>query len=200
MTIARNRVNGSFRGDLRRQARILDDFCNIAGEGRASRASFFPLERRGRVDLACIVVQGGRMRRTFRLLTLSAAVAVASSGCALQDTRYDYSRNGLPFADFDESILDWNFPTPTSQGPLLPPERLRPTRPAIGVPWANGNPMPWSNQTPISDSVNAPSTGSHDSTSCEGECAAAAQASDTGPTADLRGARLDGSGQPSGKL
>ena len=74
--------------------------------------------------------------RTFRLLALGAAAAVLASGCALQDTRYDYSRNALPFADYDESILDWNFPTSTSQGPLLPPERLHPWRPAIGVPWA----------------------------------------------------------------
>jgi hypothetical protein len=50
--------------------------------------------------------EGVPIARTFRLLTLGAAVAVLASGCALQDTRYDYSRNALPFADYDESILD----------------------------------------------------------------------------------------------
>jgi len=71
------------------------------------------------------------------------AAAVLLSGCALQDTRYDYSRMAAGLGNYDESILDWNFPTTTNQGPLLPPERLRPIRPAIGVPWATANPMPW---------------------------------------------------------
>ena len=113
------------------------------------------------------------MSRSFRLLALGAAVVALTSGCALQDTRYDYSRNGLPFADYDTSILDWNFPTATNQGPLTAPERLRPWRPAIGVPWANGNPMPWSNMTPVSDSASVPSAGSHDApVACEASCAA----------------------------
>ena len=111
------------------------------------------------------------MSRKLRWLALTAA-AVLASGCALQDTRYDYSRSALPFADYDESILDWNFPTTTNQGLLTPPERLRPWRPAVGVPWANGNPMPWNNQTPISDSASLPSAGSHDGAAvCESACA-----------------------------
>ena len=49
------------------------------------------------------------------------AAAVFLSGCALQDTRYDYSRMAAGLGNYDESILDWNFPTTTNQGPLLPP-------------------------------------------------------------------------------
>jgi hypothetical protein len=80
------------------------------------------------------------MRRTRRLIV---AIAVLVSGCAVQDTRYDYSRLAAGLGDYDESIIDWNFPTSTNLGPLLPPERLRPVRPAIGVPWATTDPMPW---------------------------------------------------------
>ncbi len=112
------------------------------------------------------------MSRMLRWLALG-TLTVLASGCALQDTRYDYSRNGLPFSAYDESILDWNFPTATSQGPLLPPEPLQPWRPAVGVPWANGNPMPWSNQTPITDAPRAPSAGPHEAAvACDGDCAA----------------------------
>jgi hypothetical protein len=72
------------------------------------------------------------------------AVAVLLSGCALQDSRYDYSGASAGFGpDYEQTILDWNFPTTHNQGPLLAPERFRPVRPAIGVPWATGNPMPW---------------------------------------------------------
>lgn len=72
------------------------------------------------------------------------AVAVLLSGCALQDSRYDYSGGSAGFGpDYEQSILDWNFPTTHNQGPLLAPERFRPVRPAIGVPWATDNPMPW---------------------------------------------------------
>jgi hypothetical protein len=80
------------------------------------------------------------MHCTRRLIV---AIAVLVSGCALQDTRYDYSRLAAGLGDYDESIIDWNFPTSTNQGPLLAPERFRPVRPAIGVPWATSDPMPW---------------------------------------------------------
>ncbi|HET9046991.1 MAG TPA: hypothetical protein VFO33_08540 [Casimicrobiaceae bacterium] len=116
------------------------------------------------------------MSRTLRWLAL-AAVAVLAPGCALYDTRYDYSRSALPFADYDESILDWNFPTTTNQGLLTPPERLHPWRPAVGVPWANGDLAPWNRQTPISDSASLPSAGSHDGTAaCESACVDAPEA------------------------
>jgi hypothetical protein len=139
------------------------------------------------------------MSRTFRWLALCSAVAAVSSGCALQDTRYDYSRNGLPFADFDESILDWNFPTATSQGLLLPPERLRPVRPAIGVPWATGNPMPWSNMAPISDAASAPSASAHDSPSCDGDCETAPQVSLADADAGVHDAGLHDTDVPRGR-
>jgi hypothetical protein len=72
------------------------------------------------------------------------AIVVLLSGCALQDTRYDNSGIAAGFGpDYDQTIIDWNFPTSHNQGPLLAPERFRPVRPAIGVPWATGNPMPW---------------------------------------------------------
>jgi hypothetical protein len=140
--------------------------------------------------------EGSPIGRTFRLLALAAAVTVLASGCALQDTRYDYSRNAMPFADYDESILDWNFPTTTNQGLLTAPERLQPWRPAIGVPWANGNPMPWSNQMPVSDSASEQSAGPHDSlvdsaVACDDDCAAAAMAP-LAPRADAGAGVRDG--------
>ncbi|MET0204726.1 MAG: hypothetical protein ABWY07_01575 [Burkholderiales bacterium] len=140
--------------------------------------------------------EGVPIARTFRLLAVGAAAAVLASGCALQDTRYDYSRNALPFADYDESILDWNFPTTTSQGPLLPPERLYPWRPAIGVPWANGDPMRWNNQMPASESASEQSAGSHDpagdsTVACEDDCAAQPDLS-LAPRADAAAGVRDG--------
>jgi hypothetical protein len=140
--------------------------------------------------------EGVRIARTFRVLALGAAAAVLASGCALQDTRYDYSRNALPFADYDESILDWNFPTTTNQGLLTPPERLYPWRPAIGVPWANGNPMPWNNQMPASESASEQSAGSHDPAgdspvACEDDCTAQTDPS-LAPRADAAARVRDG--------
>ena len=83
------------------------------------------------------------MRSTARLAVLALAGAVLVSGCALRDPRdsYAYGRSdGLWDADYD-FLLDWNFPTATNQGPLLAPQRFHPERPAIGVPWATGNPL-----------------------------------------------------------
>lgn len=101
------------------------------------------------------------MRHSSRLLVgLSAALLI--SGCALTDSRYDNSRLAAGLGDYDESIIDWNFPTSTNQGPLLPPQRFRPFPPAIGVPWAtNGEPPPSPNLVPISD-ARPPSSGSAD--------------------------------------
>ena len=109
------------------------------------------------------------MHRKSRLLI---AVAVLISGCALQDTRYDYSGVAAGFGpDYEQTILDWNFPTTLNQGPLLPPERLHPVRPAIGVPWATGNPMPWRHDSrariaridagSVASQGAVPSTGAH---------------------------------------
>lgn len=119
------------------------------------------------------------MSRSSRL-ALGVAVTLLASGCALQDTRYDYSRAGTPFADYDETIIDWNFPTSANQGILTAPERLHPWRPALGVPWAYGNPQtPSPVQPPIfsptSDGASAPADASHDAAiACDEACAAPA--------------------------
>ena len=83
------------------------------------------------------------MRFARRLVLAALAGAVLVSGCALRDPRdsYAYGRtDGLWDADYD-FLLDWRFPTTASEGPLLPVQRFRPGRPAIGVPWATGNPL-----------------------------------------------------------
>jgi hypothetical protein len=84
------------------------------------------------------------MRSARRRLVLAAlAGTVLVSGCALRDARdsYAYGRtDGLWGADSD-FLMDWRFPTTANQGPLLPPQRFVPGRPAIGVPWATGNPL-----------------------------------------------------------
>ena len=92
------------------------------------------------------------MRSMYRLL-IGAAAATLVSGCALQDSRYDNSRLAAGLGDYDGSIIDWNFPTSTNQGPLLPPERFRPWPAAIGVPWATSGDAPPSRNdlTPLSD-------------------------------------------------
>jgi hypothetical protein len=112
------------------------------------------------------------MRLRFRPLWLAAATLVFTSGCALQSTRYDYSRLAAGLGDYDESIIDWNFPTSTNQGPLLPPQRFRPYPPALGVPWATGNPMPWDRtQAPASDAAAQADPAGHEAThGCAAPC------------------------------
>ena|SRR5207302_10010758 len=108
------------------------------------------------------------MRHTRRLIV---AVAVLISGCAVQDTRYDYSRLAAGLGDYDESIIDWNFPTSTSQGPLLAPERFRPVRPAIGVPWATSDPMPWRQGDGVMPEGTSTGAAPHDATpACGNNC------------------------------
>jgi len=83
------------------------------------------------------------MRSAHRLVVAALAGAVLVSGCALRDPRdgYAYGRtDGLWDSDYD-LLLEWNFPTTANQGPLLAPQRFKPGRPAIGVPWATGNPL-----------------------------------------------------------
>jgi hypothetical protein len=83
------------------------------------------------------------MRSSVRLGLIALAGALVVSGCALRDPRdsYAYGRSdGLWDAEYD-FLLDWNFPTAANQGPLLAPQRFKPERPAIGVPWATGNPL-----------------------------------------------------------
>src|SRR5205085_5787703 len=108
------------------------------------------------------------MHRKNRLLI---AIAVLISGCALQDTRYDNSGVAAGFGpDYNQSIIDWNFPTSTNQGPLLPPERFRPVRPAIGVPWATSDPAPWRYGDRSSPAGPTSGSAAHDSTPCAVDC------------------------------
>jgi len=83
------------------------------------------------------------MLRPARLCVLALLGALLVSGCALRDPRdsYAYGRvaDGLWDADYD-LLLDWNYPTTANQGPLEAPKRFHPDKPAIGVPWATGNP------------------------------------------------------------
>jgi hypothetical protein len=84
------------------------------------------------------------MRNPARLCVLALLGALLVSGCALRDPRdsYAYGRvaDGLWDAEYD-ILIDWNFPTSSNQGPLEAPKRFRPEKPAIGVPWATGNPL-----------------------------------------------------------
>ena len=127
------------------------------------------------------------MRRTRRLIV---AVAVLVSGCALQDTRYDYSRLAAGLGDYDESIIDWNFPTSTNLGPLLPPERFRPVRPAIGVPWATSDPMPWRQSDGLMPAT-AGATPDDATPACASNCdGAVASPDETTPRIDARAREL----------
>ena len=122
----------------------------------------------------------------MRKLRFVVATALLVSGCALQDTRYDYSRLSAGLGDYDESILDWNFPTSTNQGPLLPPERFRPWRPAIGVPWATGDWMPWQQGMQPPPKQKFEFAPAHDERSpCANDCGAPLA------TADVEGADAD---------
>lgn len=117
------------------------------------------------------------MSRTSRL-ALGVAVTLLASGCAMQDTRYDYSSAGTPFADYDQTIIDWNFPTSANQGLLTAPERLHAWRPALGVPWAYGNPQAPSPVqpalfSPLFDGASSPVAAPNDAAvACDDGCAA----------------------------
>ena len=128
------------------------------------------------------------MRPMYRLL-IGAAATMFVSGCALQDSRYDNSRLAAGLGDYDESIIDWNFPTSTNQGPLLPPQRFRPWPAAIGVPWGtDGNAPPSRNDlTPLSD-AGAPAQAALDDTprACASECDASTSTMDADPRVDAR--------------
>ena len=95
------------------------------------------------------------MRRLIEMLLLACVAAVLLSGCALRVSRDDFNRFNAILEPEDWNIIDWRFPTSVSQGPLEGPKRLRPEYPAIGVPWATGNPItfppPDTKQTPLRD-------------------------------------------------
>jgi hypothetical protein len=137
------------------------------------------------------------MHLPVRLGVAALVGALLVSGCALRDPRDSYaygrSSDGLWDADYD-LLLDWNFPTSSSLGPVEAPKRFKPERPAIGVPWATGNPL-----RPL-DAAQAPGSESGDAVAFSvhpGEAAAdatttpaiAAHASDG--VVDVRGARVE---------
>jgi hypothetical protein len=84
------------------------------------------------------------MHYPVRLCAIAVCGVLLVSGCALRDPRdsYAYGRvsDGLWDAEYD-LLIDWNYPTSSNQGPLVAPQRFKPERPAIGVPWATGNPL-----------------------------------------------------------
>ena len=94
------------------------------------------------------------MGSSLRFSVLALLGALLVSGCALRDPRdsYAYGRvaDGLWDADYD-ILIDWNYPTSANQGRLEAPKRFRPEKPAIGVPWATGNPI-----APPKDTAQAP--------------------------------------------
>jgi hypothetical protein len=98
------------------------------------------------------------MRLPVRLCLAALAGALLVSGCALRDARdsYAYGRtsDGLWDAEPD-FLLDWRFPTSQNLGPVEAPQRFKPERPAIGVPWATGNPVapPTVGQAPALESA-----------------------------------------------
>jgi len=127
------------------------------------------------------------MRHRYRLM-IGVAVAALSSGCALQDSRYDNSRLAAGLGDYDESIIDWNFPTSTNQGLLLPPQRFRPWRPAIGVPWATPSDTPplRPDQAPAREGASAPETGDDARHGCTQDCEVAPPRADLDRRLDAR--------------
>ena len=133
------------------------------------------------------------MRSAHRLVVAALAGAVLVSGCALRDPRdgYAYGRtDGLWDSDYD-LLLEWNFPTTANQGPLLAPQRFKPGRPAIGVPWATGNPLvPRDADLAPSAEAAAPGvTASDDADDVALPVGESAAASDAAPVARVAAAR-----------
>ena len=117
------------------------------------------------------------MHLRIRPLWLAAAALVMISGCAGQ--RYDYTGSYAGAGEYYPSIIDWNFPTTTSQGPLEPPQRLIGYRPAIGVPWATGEPLPWRNNlAPAPDAAPRSDAPHEDVDACATDCNAVTLADD----------------------
>jgi hypothetical protein len=115
------------------------------------------------------------MRFRFHPFWVATLALVLTSGCALQSTRYDYARLSAGIGDYNESIIDWNFPTSANQGLLLPPKRFRPYPGAIGVSWADGEPqwLPWlMNEGPVLNDSSRARRGNEPAAACGTTCAA----------------------------
>jgi hypothetical protein len=106
------------------------------------------------------ILRGGPVRLTGIIL-IAAVSSAALTGCALRDPRDDYGygtgSDGLWNSQWQ--LIDWNFPTSVTQGPIEAPKRITLERTAIGVTWATRNPLPLQDQLPAQD---APRVGADD--------------------------------------
>ena len=100
--------------------------------------------------------------RLTGIILIAAVSSAALTGCALRDPRDDYGygsgSDGLWNSHWE--LIDWNFPTSITQGPIEAPKRITLERTAIGVTWATRNPLPLKDQSPAQD---APSIGADES-------------------------------------
>lgn len=109
--------------------------------------------------------------RLTGIILIAAVSSAALTGCALRDPRDDYGygsgSDGLWNSHWE--LIDWNFPTSVTQGPIEAPKRITLERTAIGVTWATRNPLPLKDQSPAQD---APSIGADESQPASADAAA----------------------------
>ncbi len=109
--------------------------------------------------------------RLTGIILIAAVSSAALTGCALRDPRDDYGygsgSDGLWNSHWE--LIDWNFPTSITQGPIEAPKRITLERTAIGVTWATRNPLPLKDQSPAQD---APSVGADESQPASADAAA----------------------------
>jgi hypothetical protein len=109
--------------------------------------------------------------RLTGIILIVAVSSAALTGCALRDPRDDYGygsgSDGLWNSHWE--LIDWNFPTSVTQGPIEAPKRITLERTAIGVTWATRNPLPLKDQPPAQD---APSMGADDAAPAPADAAA----------------------------
>ncbi len=109
--------------------------------------------------------------RLTGIILIAAVSSAALTGCALRDPRDDYGygsgSDGLWNSHWE--LIDWNFPTSVTQGPIEAPKRITLERTAIGVTWATRNPLPLKDQSPAQD---APSVGADESQPASADAAA----------------------------
>jgi hypothetical protein len=98
--------------------------------------------------------------RLTGIILIAAVSSAALTGCALRDPRDDYGygsgSDGLWNSNWE--LIDWNFPTSVTQGPIEAPKRITLERTAIGVTWATRNPLPLNDQLPAQDAPSAASS------------------------------------------
>ncbi len=100
--------------------------------------------------------------RLTGIILIAAVSSAVLTGCALRDPHDDYGygsgSDGLWNSHWE--LIDWNFPTSVTQGPIEAPKRITLERTAIGVTWATRNPLPLNDQLPAQD---APMVGADES-------------------------------------